>query len=120
MTTKLLVHDPKHQCPECLQYQQHISMDLVLETESIMLARDDCMKFLSCILGWNEMVADLREDLASARHDCDYWRRRAEEAEKASTFSKEQTSATFEQAHLLSMYIPSACLEDTPGAGPSN
>ena len=33
---------------------------------------------------------------------------------------KQQEAATFEQAHLLSMYIPSACPEDTPGAGPSS
>ena len=34
--------------------------------------------------------------------------------------SKQQEAATFEQAHLLSMYIPSAHPEDAPGAGPSS
>jgi len=42
----------------------------------------------------------LEGDLASMHRECDYWHRRAEEAEKASTFSQQQTSAAFEQARL--------------------
>ena len=37
-----------------------------------------------------------------------------------SVVSKQQEAAAFEQACLLSMYIPSACPEDAPGAGPSS
>ena len=37
-----------------------------------------------------------------------------------SVVSKQQEAAAFEQAHLLSMYIPSACPEDAPGVGPSS
>ena len=37
-----------------------------------------------------------------------------------SAVSRQQEAAAFEQAHLLSMYIPSAHPEDAPGAGPSS
>jgi len=53
-------------------------------------------------------MSGLEDNLASMCRECDYWCRRAEEAEKASTFSQQQTSTAFEQARLLSMYIPSA------------
>jgi len=65
-------------------------------------------------------MSGLEDDLASMRCKCDYWRRHAEEAEKASTFSQQQTSAAFKQASLLSMYIPSARPEDPTGASPSS
>jgi len=65
-------------------------------------------------------MSSLEDDLALMCHERDYWRKRTEEAEKASTFSQQQTSAAFEQAHLLSMYIPSAHPEDPTGVGPSS
>jgi len=119
-TTGLLLHDRDHRCPTCLEYQKHVSLDIVLETSSIMDAREDCLRCLARVFGWNAHMSGLEDDLASMRHECDYWRKRAEEAEKASTFSQQQTSAAFEQARLLSMYIPSACPEDPTGAGPSS
>jgi len=54
-------------------------------------------------------MSGLEDDLASMCRKCDYWCKCAEEAEKASTFLQQQTSAAFEQVSLLSMYIPSAC-----------
>jgi len=83
-------------------------------------AREDCLRCLVRIFGWSARMSGLEDDLASMRCECDYWRRRAEEAEKASTFSQQQTSTAFEQARLLSMYIPSARPEDPTGAGPSS
>jgi len=65
-------------------------------------------------------MSGLEDDLVSMRHKRDYWRKHTEEAEKASTFSQQQTSAAFKQARLLSMYIPSACPEDPTGVGPSS
>jgi len=65
-------------------------------------------------------MSGLKDDLASMCHKRDYWCKHAEEAEKASIFLQQQTSAAFEQACLLSMYIPSACPEDPPGVGPSS
>jgi len=58
--------------------------------------------------------------LALMHHEHDYWCKHTEEAEKASTFSQQQTSTAFEQARLLSMYIPLAHPEDPTGAGPSS
>jgi len=104
----------------CLEYQKHVSLDIVLETSSIMDAREDCLRCLAHVFGWNACMSGLEDDLASMRCERDYWRKRAEEAEKASTFSQQQTSAAFEQARLLSMYIPSARPEDPTGAGPSS
>jgi len=62
----------------------------------------------------------LKDDLALMRHERNYWCKCAEEAEKASTFLQHQTSTAFEQAHLLSLYIPSACPEDPTGVGLSS
>jgi len=107
-TTGLLLHDRDHQCPTCLEYQKHVSLDIVLETSSIMDAREDCLRCLACVFGWNARMSGLEDNLASMRREHDYWCKCAEEAEKASTFSQQQTSAAFEQARLLSMYIPSA------------
>jgi len=76
--------------------------------------REDCLRCLARVFGWSARMSGLEDDLASMSRE-DYWRRRAEEAEKASTFSQQQTSAAFEQARLLSMYIPSACPEDPLG-----
>ena len=92
-----------------MEYQKHVSLDIVLEMLSIMDARDDCLRCLARVFGWNARMSGLEDDLVSMRRERDYWRKRAEEAEKASTFSQQQTSAVFEHAHLLSMYIPSAC-----------
>ena len=120
-TTGLLVHDPRDQCPECFAYQHHISLDLILEMPSIMNAHDDCLMNLTQIMpGWDNAAAKLRNELVLVCRNCDHWRRRAEEAERASAISEQQVTATFKQASLLSMYIPSARPEDTPGAGPSN
>jgi len=83
-------------------------------------AREDCLRCLTHVFGWNARMSGLEDDLASMRRERDYWRKRAEEAEKASTFSQQQTSAAFEQARLLSMYIPSARPEDPTGAGLSS
>ena len=65
-------------------------------------------------------MADLEDELAEMHRNCNHWRRRAEEAEMVSAVSRQQEAAAFEQAHLLSMYIPSAHPEDAPGAGPSS
>ena len=65
-------------------------------------------------------MSGLEDNLALMHCKCDYWCKRAEEAEKASTFSQQQTSVAFEQVSLLSMYIPSAHPEDPTGAGPSS
>ena len=65
-------------------------------------------------------MADLEDDLAEMHRDCNHWRRRAKEAEMVSAISKQQEPAAFEQAHLLSMYIPSAHPEEAPGVGPSS
>jgi len=119
-TTGLLLHDRDHRCPTCLEYQKHVSLDIVLETSSIMDAREDCLRCLAHVFGWNARMSGLEDDLASMHRERDYWHKRAEEAEKASTFSQQQTSAAFEQARLLSMYIPSARPEDPTGAGPSS
>ena len=85
-----------------------------------MAAHEDSLKSLACLLGWSGRMADLKDDLAEMHRDHDHWRRRAEEAETVSAISKQQEAATFEQACLLSMYIPSACPEDAPGVGPSS
>jgi len=119
-TTGLLLHDRDHQCPTCLEYQKHASLDIVLETLSIMDACEDCLWCLARVFRWNAHMSGLEDNLASMRCERDYWRKCAEEAEKASTFSQQQTSAAFEQASLLSMYIPSACPEDPTGVGPSS
>ena len=95
-------------------------LDIVLETSSIMDAREDCLRCLARVFGWNARMSGLEDDLASMRCERDYWRKRTEEAEKASTFLQQQTSTAFEQAHLPSMYIPSARPEDPTGAGPSS
>ena len=73
-TTGLLVHDPRDQCPKCLAYQHHASLDLVLilETSSIINARDDCLMSLVCIMGWDDRAAKLCNELALVRHDRDH------------------------------------------------
>ena len=119
-TTGLLVHDPRDQCPECLAYQHHVSLDLILEMPSIMNAHNDCLTNLVWIMGWDDVAAKLHNELVSVCCDRNHWCRRAEEAERASAVSEQQVTAAFEQVNLLSMYIPSAHPEDTPGAGPSN
>ena len=119
-TTGLLVHDPQDCFPECLEYQKHVSLDLVLETPSIMAAHEDSLKSLAHLLGWSGHMADLKDDLVEMCHNHDHWHRQAEEAETVLAVSKQQEAATFEQAHLLSMYIPSAHPEEAPGAGPSS
>ena len=85
-----------------------------------MAAREDSLKSLARLLGWSGHMADLEDDLAEMRRDRNHWRRRAEEAEMVSVISKQQEAATFEQACLLSMYIPPARPEDAPGVGPSS
>jgi len=119
-TTGLLLHDKDHQCPTCLEYQKHVSLDIVLETSSIMGAHEDCLWCLARVFGWSARMSGLEDNLALMHCKCDYWCKRAEEAEKASTFSQQQTSVAFEQVSLLSMYIPSAHPEDPTGAGPSS
>ncbi|KIM67439.1 hypothetical protein SCLCIDRAFT_20958 [Scleroderma citrinum Foug A] len=114
-TTGLLVHNPRDQCPKCLAYQHHVSLDLILETLSIMNARNDCLMNLVCIMGWDDAAAKLHNELALVRRNRDHWHMRAEEAESASAVSEQQPTAAFEQARLLLMYIPSAHPEDTPG-----
>ena len=73
-TTGLLVHDPRDQCPECLAYQHHASLDLVLilETSSIINARDDCLTSLAHIMGWDDGATKLCNKLASVRRDRDH------------------------------------------------
>ena len=73
-TTGLLVHDLRDQCPECLAYQHHASLDLVLilETLSIINARDDCLTSLVRIMGWDDGAAKLCNELALVRCDCDH------------------------------------------------
>ena len=85
-----------------------------------MAAHEDSLKSLACLLGWSGRMADLEDDLAEMHRDRNHWRRRAEEAETVSVISKQQEAAAFEQACLLSMYIPSAHPEDAPGVGPSS
>ena len=85
-----------------------------------MNARDDCLMNLARIMGRDDVATKLHNELVLVRHNRDHWRRRAEEAESASAISEQQATAAFEQARLLSMYIPSAHPEDTPGVGPSN
>ena len=74
-TTGLLVHDPRDRCPECLEYQRHVSLDLILETPSIMVACEDSLKSLACLLGWSGCMADLEDDLAEMCCDHNHWRR---------------------------------------------
>ena len=74
-TTGLLVHNPQDHCPECLEYQRHVSLDLVLETPSIMAVHEDSLKSLTRLLGWNGHMANLEDDLAEMRRDRDHWRR---------------------------------------------
>ena len=95
-------------------------MDIVLETPSIMAARESALWCLSHLFGRSGREAMLEDDLIAMHCKRNYWRRHAEDAEKALDFSQKQASAAFEQACLLSMYIPSAHPEDTPGAGPSS
>ena len=85
-----------------------------------MAACEDSLKSLAHLLGWSGCMADLKDDLAEMCRDRDHWHRQAEEAETVSVVSKQQEAATFKQAHLLSMYIPSARPEDAPGVGPSS
>jgi len=92
-TTGLLLHDRDHQCPMCLEYQKHISLDIVLETSSIMDTHEGCLQCLACVCGWNARMSGLEDNLASMHREHDYWHKCAEEAEKASTFSQQQTSA---------------------------
>jgi len=63
-------------------------------------------------------MSGLKGDLASMHREHDYWCKCAEEVEKASTFSQQQTSTAFKQAHLLLMYIPLAHPEDSVEAIP--
>ena len=85
-----------------------------------MVAHEDSLKSLARLLGWSGHMANLKDDLAEMRRDRDHWRRRAKEAETDSVISKQQEAAAFEQARLLSMYIPCAHPEDAPGVGPSS
>ncbi|KIM56121.1 hypothetical protein SCLCIDRAFT_29831 [Scleroderma citrinum Foug A] len=89
-TTGLLIHNPRDHCPECLEYQRHVSLDLILETLSIMVACEDSLKSLARLLGWSGHMANLKDDLAEMHHDRDHWRRQAEEAEMSpgTIFSK--------------------------------
>ena len=119
-TTGLLLHDRDNRCPTCLEYQKHVSLDIVLETSSIMGVHEDCLWCPTCVFGWSACRSGLEDDLVLMCCECDYWCKRAEEAEKASTFSQQQTSTAFKQARLLSMYIPLACPEDPTGVGPSS
>ena len=93
---------------------------LILETSSIMDTHEDCLRCLTHVFRWNACMSGHEDKLASMCCEHNYWRKHAEEAEKASTFSQQQTSAAFKQACLLSMYIPSACPEDPTGTGPSS
>ena len=68
-TTGLLVHDPRDQCPECLVYQHHVSLNLILEMSSIMNARDDCLTSLMHIMGWDNGAAKLCNELALVHRD---------------------------------------------------
>jgi len=106
--------------PHVLGVPKHISLDIILEMSSIMDMREDCLWCLAHAFGWNACMSGLEDDLALMCHKHDYWRKHTEEAEKASTFLQQQTSTAFEQACLLSMYIPSACPEDPTGAGLSS
>ena len=74
-TTGLLFHDPRDQCPECLAYQHHVSLDLVLETSSIMNVHDDCLMNLTCILGRDDAAVTLHNELELVRHDHNNWHR---------------------------------------------
>ena len=85
-----------------------------------MNARDDCLMNLMHILGWDDAATTFHNKLESVHHDHNNWHRQAEKAEKALAVSEQQETAAFEQARLLSMYIPPAHPEDTPGAGPSS
>jgi len=69
-TTSLLLHDRDHQCPTCLEYQKHVSLDIVLETSSIMDACEDCLRCLAHVFGWNARMSGLEDDLASMRREC--------------------------------------------------
>ena len=69
-TTGLLLHDRDHRCPTCLEYQKHVSLDIVLETLSIMDAREDCLRCLARVFGWNARMSGLEDDLASMRREC--------------------------------------------------
>ena len=113
--TGLLAHDQDPRCTTCLEYQKHVSMDIVLETPSIMAACKSALRCLSRLFGRSGREAALEDNLIAMCHECNYWHRCAEDAEKASDFSQKQASAAFEQARLLSMYIPSTRPEDTPG-----
>ena len=101
--TGLLVHDQDPRCTTCLEYQKHVSMDIVLETPSIMAAHKSALQCLSHLFGRSGREATLKDDLIAMCHECDYWCRRAEDAEKALDFLQQQASAAFEQACLLSM-----------------
>ena len=103
-----------------MEYQKHVSLDIVLETLSIMDACKDCLWCLVCIFRWNAHMSGLKDDLVLMCRKCNYWCKCAEEVERASTFLQQQTSAVFKQAFLLLMYIPLACPEDPPGAGLSS
>jgi len=83
-------------------------------------AREDRLQCLTHVFGWNAHMSGLEDNLALMCREHDYWHKCAEEAEKASTFLQQQTSTAFEQARLLSMYIPSARLEDPTGVGQSS
>ena len=85
-----------------------------------MVAHEDSLKSLTRLLGWSGRMADLEDDLVEMRHNRNHWHRQAEEAETVSVISKQQEAAAFEQARLLSMYIPSAHPEDAPGTGPTS
>jgi len=50
-------------------------------TSSIMDAHEDCLRCLACVFGWNARMSGLKDDLVLMRRECDYWRKRAEEAE---------------------------------------
>ncbi|KIM50734.1 hypothetical protein SCLCIDRAFT_34031 [Scleroderma citrinum Foug A] len=118
--TGLLVHDQDPRCTTCLKYQKHVSMNIGLETPSIMAACGSALQCLSHLFGRSGREAALKDNLIAMHREHDYWHRRAKDAEKALDFSQKQASAAFEQACLLSMYIPSTRPEDTPGAGPSS
>jgi len=113
--TGLLLHDRDHRCPTCLEYQKHVSLDIVHHGRARRLPTVSRARlWVECPHVWPRG----RPCVDASRRD--YWRKHAEEAEKASTFSQQQTSAAFEQARLLSMYIPSARPEDPTGVGPSS
>ncbi|KAL4067387.1 hypothetical protein V8B97DRAFT_2009106 [Scleroderma yunnanense] len=105
------------------KYQQHISMDLIMETPDIMWACKDCLAVLFNVLNYNNKYITLKHELSSMKdkltsmcHDHDYW---CKKAHISTNSLHHREAADLKQACLFFTNAPLAHPIDTPGTDPS-